>query len=86
MPIKMTRRYSQDDSPSQPRPPRRLSRPIIEEHGITPSTVRRRPIEDLAQTFGEVAANVERTPAGTCVRPSSPREEIDKKISEYELR
>ncbi len=54
-----------------------------EEHHITPRTVRRSAIEDLAQTFGEVVQTLKEE--GEPVSAHLTREEIDKKISEYEL-
>ncbi len=52
------------------------------EHGITPKTVRRTVIEDLAQTFGEVVETLKEEGEKISHLTS---EEIDKKISEYDL-
>ncbi|MBS0615245.1 MAG: excinuclease ABC subunit UvrB [Verrucomicrobia bacterium] len=52
------------------------------EHNIIPKTVRRTVIEDLAETFGEVVETLKEEGEKISHLTS---EEIDKKISEYEL-
>lgn len=52
------------------------------QHGITPHTVKRSIIEDLAQTFGEVVETLKEE--GEKVPSHLTREEIEDKIKEYE--
>ncbi len=53
-----------------------------QQHGITPKTVRRAVIEDLAETFGEVVETLKEEGEKISHLTS---EDIDKKISEYDL-
>lgn len=54
-----------------------------EKHGITPKTVKRQVIEDLAATFGEVVETLQEE--GDKVPAHLTGEEIDTKIHEYEV-
>ena len=54
-----------------------------EKHGITPHTVRRELIQDLAETFGEVAQTLQEEEGETPSRLSA--DELEEKIKEYEI-
>ena len=79
MPIK-SRSRSRPPS-DHPRPPD-VQEAYNQEHGITPKTVRRTVIEDLAETFGEVVETFKEE--GEKISHTHLRRDR-KKISEYDL-
>jgi excinuclease ABC subunit B len=62
---------------------RALQKKYNEEHGITPHTVRRELIQDLAETFGEVVQTLQEEEEGGPSHLSV--DEVEDKIKEYDI-
>jgi excinuclease ABC subunit B len=62
---------------------RALQQKYNEEHGIIPHTVKRELIQDLAETFGEIAKELREEDEELPSRLSS--EEVEDKVKEYEI-
>ncbi len=62
---------------------RALQQQYNELHGITPHTVRRELIQDLAETFGEITQTLKEEEEELPSRLSS--DEVEQKIKEYEI-
>ncbi len=62
---------------------RALQKKYNEEHGITPYTVRRELIQDLAETFGEVVQTLQEEEKEAPFHLSA--DEVEDKIKEYEI-